>query len=108
MEIVMRSLLMVGALLGGVIVVAPVYAHAASLTFPALPSVTSYISVDDKEVTVTGNQVAIMYAKAERTSAVLARLNPGTKLTTDGTVVKQFTRVFQGNMMGWVLTQFLQ
>ena len=104
----MRSFLMVGALLGGVIVATSNYAQAASLTFPVLPSVTSYISVDDKEVTVTGTQVVLMHAKAERTSAVLARLNPGTKLTTDGAVQGEYTRVFKGNMMGWVVTKFLQ
>jgi hypothetical protein len=89
-------------------VVTPDHSQAASLTFPVLPSVTSYLSVEDKEVTVTGNQVVIMYAKPEKTSAVLARLNVGTKLTTDGTVVGQFTRVFRGNTMGWVTTTFLQ
>jgi hypothetical protein len=111
----MRSLLVVAALLGSVIVVTPDHAQAASLTFPALPSVTRYLSVDDKEVTVSGEETVVsgqhvvnMHAKPERNSPIVARINRGTKLTTDGTVVGQFTRVFQGNMMGWVLTGLLQ
>ena len=109
----MRSLLLVGALFGSVIVVTPDHAQAASLTFPALPSVTSYLSVVDKEVTVASEEVAgqhvvLMHAEPERTSPVLARINVGTKLTTDGEVRGQWTRVFKGNTMGWVITKFVQ
>jgi hypothetical protein len=69
--------------------------------------------VDDKEVTVTGEEVSgqhviLMHAEPERTSPVLARINVGTKLTTDGTVRGQWTRVFKGNTMGWVITKFVQ
>jgi hypothetical protein len=115
MEAVMRSLLMVGAVLGGVVVFALDHAQAASLTFPALPLVTPYLWVDDSQVTVTGEEVVVsgkhvvlMHAEPERTSPVLARINVGTKLTTDGKVVGEYTRVFRGNMMGWVVTKFLK
>lgn len=109
----MRSWLVVGALLGGVMIVTPHHAQAAGLTFPALPSVTHYLSVDDKVVTVTGEEVSgqhviLMHAEPERSSPVLARLNVGTKLTTDGAVRGEWTRVFKGNTMGWVVTKFVQ
>jgi len=109
----MRSLLMVGAVLASVMVTKPGHVQAARLTFPALSSVTHDLFVDDKEVTVTGEEVSgqhviLMHAEPERSSPVLARINVGTKLTTDGTVRGQWTRVFKGNTMGWVITKFVQ
>jgi hypothetical protein len=104
----MRSIVVAA---GALIIAANV--QAAGLTFPTLPSVTHYVSVADREVTVTGEEVTtehvtLMYAKPERTSAVLARLSKGTSLTTDGEVRGQYTRVFRGNMMGWVQTNLIQ
>ena len=109
----MRSLLVVGALFGSVIVTTPDHAQAASLTFPAIPAANHYLSVADKEITVTseevsGQHVVLMHAEPERTSPVLARVSVGQKLTTDGEVRGQWTRVFKGNTMGWVITKFVQ
>ena len=109
----MRSLLIFGALIGSIIVATPDHAQAASLTFPPRPSASHYLSVVDREVTVTseevsGQHVVLMHADPERTSPVLARLNVGQKLTTDGEVRGQWTRVFKGNTMGWVITKFVQ
>jgi len=69
--------------------------------------------VVDREVTVTGEEVSgqhvvLMHAEPERTSPVLARVSVGQKLTTDGEVRGQWTRVFKGNTMGWVITKFVQ
>jgi hypothetical protein len=96
-------------------VVTPGHAPAASLMVPGLPSMTSYLLVDDRDVTVSGEEevyggqhVINMHSKAERNSPIIARINIGTTLTTDGTVSGQFTRVFKGNMMGWVLTGLLK